>query len=195
MFQKANDPVALAVDLVNTWDELEPDPELLRDAAALKRFLARHGYGGHRDSAVAIWRRSAPCETRYGPPSPPATKKPQCGSSTAFSPAVRRSRSSSEAARSGGSDGSDGFPTRSRRLRRCHCSRRSATTAGTASASARARRAAACSSTARRTGRGASAQTSAPTGSRRRSIESGAEPSGRPEPSGGRGYTRPPTGL
>ena len=45
MFQKANDPVALAVDLVNTWDLLEPDPELLRDAAALKRFLARHGYG------------------------------------------------------------------------------------------------------------------------------------------------------
>src|SRR5512133_1597418 len=44
MFQKANAPVALAVDLVNTWDELEPDPELLRDAAGLKRFLARHGY-------------------------------------------------------------------------------------------------------------------------------------------------------
>lgn len=45
MFQKANDPVALAVDLVNTWDELEPDPEQLRDASALRRFLARHGYG------------------------------------------------------------------------------------------------------------------------------------------------------
>jgi predicted RNA-binding Zn ribbon-like protein len=45
MFQKANDPVALAVDLVNTWDVLEPDPELLRDAATLKRFLARRGYG------------------------------------------------------------------------------------------------------------------------------------------------------
>jgi len=45
MFQKANDPVALAVDLVNTWDELESDPELLRDTATLKRFLARRGYG------------------------------------------------------------------------------------------------------------------------------------------------------
>ena len=45
MFQKADDPVALAVDLVNTWDALEPDPELLRDTAALKRFLARRGYG------------------------------------------------------------------------------------------------------------------------------------------------------
>ncbi|MGZ8693399.1 MAG: CGNR zinc finger domain-containing protein [Gaiellaceae bacterium] len=45
MFQKDNDPVKLAVDLVNTWDVLEDDPELLRDAATLKRFLARRGYG------------------------------------------------------------------------------------------------------------------------------------------------------
>jgi predicted RNA-binding Zn ribbon-like protein len=45
MFQNANDPVALAVDLVNTWDVLEPDPELLRDASTLKRFLVRRGYG------------------------------------------------------------------------------------------------------------------------------------------------------
>jgi predicted RNA-binding Zn ribbon-like protein len=45
MFQKADDPVRLAVDLVNTWDVLEEDPELLRDAATLKRFLARRGYG------------------------------------------------------------------------------------------------------------------------------------------------------
>ncbi len=45
MFQNANDPVALAVDLVNTWDVLEPDPEQLRDAATLKRFLERRGYG------------------------------------------------------------------------------------------------------------------------------------------------------
>jgi len=45
MFQKANDPVRLAVDLVNTWDVLEEDPELLRDAATLKRFLARRGHG------------------------------------------------------------------------------------------------------------------------------------------------------
>jgi predicted RNA-binding Zn ribbon-like protein len=45
MFQNANDPVALAVDLVNTWDVLEPDPEQLRDASALKRFLERRGYG------------------------------------------------------------------------------------------------------------------------------------------------------
>ena len=74
MFQKANDPVALAVDLVNTWDELEPEPELLRDAAALKRFLARHGYE-HRALTVAIWPRPAACETRCGPPSPPGTKK------------------------------------------------------------------------------------------------------------------------
>jgi predicted RNA-binding Zn ribbon-like protein len=63
MFQKADDPVALAVDLVNTWDELEPDPELLRDAAALKRFLVRHGYEaprlGSRDLAQARALRDA----------------------------------------------------------------------------------------------------------------------------------------
>jgi predicted RNA-binding Zn ribbon-like protein len=46
VFQNANDPVALAVDLVNTWDVLEPDPEQLRDASALKRFLERRGYRG-----------------------------------------------------------------------------------------------------------------------------------------------------
>jgi predicted RNA-binding Zn ribbon-like protein len=44
MVQKAGDPVALAVDLVNTWDELNDDPELLVDPASLKRFLARRGY-------------------------------------------------------------------------------------------------------------------------------------------------------
>jgi predicted RNA-binding Zn ribbon-like protein len=44
-FQSPDDPVALAVDLANTWDTLEPDPELLRDVATLKRFLTRRGYG------------------------------------------------------------------------------------------------------------------------------------------------------
>ena len=48
MFQKDDDPVALAVDLVNTWDELEDPPELLRDLAALRRFLERHADGGQR---------------------------------------------------------------------------------------------------------------------------------------------------
>jgi predicted RNA-binding Zn ribbon-like protein len=48
MFQKSDDPVALAVDLVNTWDELEDSPELLRDLAALRRFLERHGYRAAR---------------------------------------------------------------------------------------------------------------------------------------------------
>jgi predicted RNA-binding Zn ribbon-like protein len=45
MFQKEHDPVKLAVDLVNTWDLLESDPELLRDTATLKRFLVRRGFG------------------------------------------------------------------------------------------------------------------------------------------------------
>jgi predicted RNA-binding Zn ribbon-like protein len=48
MFQRPDDPVALAVDLVNTWDELEGSPELLRDLAALQAFLGRHGYGATR---------------------------------------------------------------------------------------------------------------------------------------------------
>ena len=45
MFQKEGDPVRLAVDLVNTWDVLEDDPELLRAPSILKRFLGRRGYG------------------------------------------------------------------------------------------------------------------------------------------------------
>jgi predicted RNA-binding Zn ribbon-like protein len=44
MFQKGDDPVRLAVDLVNTWDTLEAEPELLRDAASLRRFLGRRGF-------------------------------------------------------------------------------------------------------------------------------------------------------
>ena len=48
MFQKADDPVRLAVDLVNSWDTLEDDPELMKDAATLKRFLARRGHGEFR---------------------------------------------------------------------------------------------------------------------------------------------------
>ena len=35
----------LAIDLVNTWDVLEDDPELLRAPSILKRFLGRRGYG------------------------------------------------------------------------------------------------------------------------------------------------------
>jgi predicted RNA-binding Zn ribbon-like protein len=42
VFQSPDDPVALAVALVNTWDELEDPPELLRDVASLQRFLDRH---------------------------------------------------------------------------------------------------------------------------------------------------------
>src|SRR5215210_9151083 len=54
MFQKAGDPVALAVDLVNTWDLLNDDPELLLDAATLKRFLARRGYDGARTNGPVL---------------------------------------------------------------------------------------------------------------------------------------------
>ena len=38
-----SDGVAFAIGLLNTWDELEPDPECLRDVGFVQRFLARHG--------------------------------------------------------------------------------------------------------------------------------------------------------
>ena len=44
MFQSPDDPVKLAVDVINTWDELEPEPEQLRDVEILRRFLARRGF-------------------------------------------------------------------------------------------------------------------------------------------------------
>ena len=44
MFQNPDDPVKLAVDVINTWDELEPEPEQLRDVEILRRFLARRGF-------------------------------------------------------------------------------------------------------------------------------------------------------
>jgi predicted RNA-binding Zn ribbon-like protein len=40
-----SDGVAFAVQLLNTWDELEPHPECLRDVGVVQRFLARHGFG------------------------------------------------------------------------------------------------------------------------------------------------------
>lgn len=45
-FQQPGDPVALAVDLVNTWDTLEAQPELLREVSDLRAFLGRHGISG-----------------------------------------------------------------------------------------------------------------------------------------------------
>ena len=38
-----SDGVSFAVGLLNTWDELEPDPECLRDIGFVQRFLTRHG--------------------------------------------------------------------------------------------------------------------------------------------------------
>ena len=37
------DGTAFAIRLLNTWDELEPDPECLRDVGFVQRFMARHG--------------------------------------------------------------------------------------------------------------------------------------------------------
>ena len=46
--------VALAVDLLNSWDELEPDPELL-SPRYLRRYLEFHGYDA---AAAAVDERS-----------------------------------------------------------------------------------------------------------------------------------------
>jgi predicted RNA-binding Zn ribbon-like protein len=37
------DGTAFAIRLLNTWDELEPDPECLRDVGFVRRFMGRHG--------------------------------------------------------------------------------------------------------------------------------------------------------
>jgi predicted RNA-binding Zn ribbon-like protein len=44
------DDVALAVDLANTWETLEPPSERLPDVAALRRVLTHHG---HEEAAAA----------------------------------------------------------------------------------------------------------------------------------------------
>lgn len=44
--------VDLAVDLVNTWDVLEDDPEFLRDLPHLRRFLVEHGLKDEAEAAA-----------------------------------------------------------------------------------------------------------------------------------------------
>jgi predicted RNA-binding Zn ribbon-like protein len=53
MSQRLDDPVALAVQLVNTWDELEDPPELLRDVGVLRRVLDRYGFAEEAERASA----------------------------------------------------------------------------------------------------------------------------------------------
>jgi predicted RNA-binding Zn ribbon-like protein len=43
IFPKEKDDVALAVALMNTWDELEDDPEVLRDETYVQRILDWYG--------------------------------------------------------------------------------------------------------------------------------------------------------
>ncbi len=45
-FQQPGDPVVVAVDLANTWDTLEREPELLSGVDDLRGFLAAHSIGG-----------------------------------------------------------------------------------------------------------------------------------------------------
>ena len=44
-----SDGMAFVVRLLNSWDELEPDPELLRDPSIGARFLRRHGFDDAAD--------------------------------------------------------------------------------------------------------------------------------------------------
>jgi predicted RNA-binding Zn ribbon-like protein len=52
MFQRLDDPVVLAVELVNTWDELEDLPERLRDTDNLRRLCVRHGFQSEAERAT-----------------------------------------------------------------------------------------------------------------------------------------------
>jgi len=45
------DDVALAVDLANTWETLDPPSERLRDVETLRRVLRHHGHDGAADAA------------------------------------------------------------------------------------------------------------------------------------------------
>jgi predicted RNA-binding Zn ribbon-like protein len=47
-----SDGTAFAVRLLNTWDELEPDPECLRDIGFVQRFALRHGFSDAARIAV-----------------------------------------------------------------------------------------------------------------------------------------------
>jgi predicted RNA-binding Zn ribbon-like protein len=49
-----SDGMAFVIRLLNSWDELEPDPELLRDPRIVARFLRRHGFD---DAAAAANQR------------------------------------------------------------------------------------------------------------------------------------------
>lgn len=55
------DGASFAIALLNTWDELEPDPECLRDTGFVERLLTRLGYADAarivRDDDVASLRR------------------------------------------------------------------------------------------------------------------------------------------
>ena len=48
----ARDDVALAVDLANTWETLDPPNERLRDLGSLRRVLEHHGHDAAADAAT-----------------------------------------------------------------------------------------------------------------------------------------------
>ena len=175
MFQRLDDPVALAVQLVNTWDELEDPPELLRDVGVLSRVLDRYGFSEEAeratradlDAARALRDRLRATfevddeetaveflnEILRDSDARPQLVPEESGWRLRWVGSSYDVLASTSASR---------------------CWRRSATTAGSASASAPRRRAAASSSTARATARAATARRSAPTVSRRPRTAAGA---------------------
>ena len=64
-----SDGAAFAVALLNTWDELEPDPECLRDVGVAQRLLTRHGLADAARVARAAdvdWLRGLRERARWG---------------------------------------------------------------------------------------------------------------------------------
>jgi predicted RNA-binding Zn ribbon-like protein len=62
-----SDGLALAVRLLNSWDELEPDPELLSGVDSAQRLLRRHGYDDAAemvDDAEVRWLRRLRTQVR-----------------------------------------------------------------------------------------------------------------------------------
>ena len=174
-----SDGVAFALGLLNSWDELEPDPECLRDVGVLRRFLTRHGLTDAarvaRDADVESLRSLRGRLAHAWDAADEQTAVAELntilsGASAQPWLARRDGRSRFRYDRPGFAD--PGVRRRARRPRRC--SRRSPPAAGRGSAAATPSPAAASSSTGRGAACAATAAGSAPTGRRTRRSEAAA---------------------
>ena len=193
--------LAVAIDLVNTWDELEPEPDLIEGLEDVRTWLEWHGLSaaakrvgetdvdrvralrarfdrvfdaGGEDAAASLLNELV---REHGTP-------PMLERGPAAAGASGRGRTSAKACR------------RSRRTRPRDCSPPSRSSAGHASAAAPAPRAAVRMSTAAGTGHAATAAPSAPTVSPRRSTARAdgrrPAPRGQGRDAGARGARRVP---